>query len=320
MEPQPEIIGLEFDQSRNITRPEIDPSNRWILTLSISIFTGLSIAGSFFVLGYILQKRMYRNYVSSHFIGHLMVANLVGCAYLLPVFIQNIRTGEDMFGLEDILCRIHVFILCAQWTVVHFMIACIAGVHLLTFARIHYDQLFGLSPKMICSLSWLVGAALGLPCLTNTSITEYDFYFHYCLFGETQTTYKFLAYLVLLGVLLPIGLTFYAYMRVLAIFYHSPVVFEALGIFRSRYLIFTILLHCMIQFPFYVYYLIPDWHIEDRVLTPLILLFLAHSLSLNSCWIYGASLILMKEDDIALTHRTHKAATYIPPGVDAPQV
>ena len=90
---------------------------------------------------------MWYNYVSAHFIGHLMLTNLVACVYHLPLFLNNLRTGVDTYGEIDILCRLHAFFFVAQWTVVHFMIACIGGVHLLTFARIHYDQLFGLSPR-----------------------------------------------------------------------------------------------------------------------------------------------------------------------------
>lgn len=59
------------------------------------------------------------------------------------------------------------FMTCAIWAVSNYMATCVAGVHLLTFARIHYDQLFGLSPTTICCVSWVIGMGLGLPCLTN---------------------------------------------------------------------------------------------------------------------------------------------------------
>jgi hypothetical protein len=62
--------------------------------------------------------------------------------------------------------------------------------------------------------------------------------FHYCVYGLTLSGYKFLTYLILLGVFLPSILTWYAYMRVLGILYHSPIVFESLGLYRSRWLVY----------------------------------------------------------------------------------
>lgn len=63
---------------------------------------------------------------------------------------------------------------CSIWTVMHLMALCIAGVHLLTFARIHYEQLFGLPPNMLCALSWVISLALALPSITNGHIVIYD--------------------------------------------------------------------------------------------------------------------------------------------------
>lgn len=77
---------------------------------------------------------------------------------------------------------------------------------------------------------------IGLPCLTNDEIVEYNSNFHYCIYSLTLSGYKFYTYLILLGWLLPSLLTWYAYVRILMIIYHSPMVFEALGLFKSRWL------------------------------------------------------------------------------------
>lgn len=62
------------------------------------------------------------------------------------------------------------------------------------------------------------------------------------MWGVTVGGYKFLTYLVLLGVMLPAALTWYAYVRVLGILFHSPVVFEALGLYKSRWLVYCFMI------------------------------------------------------------------------------
>ena len=122
------------------------------------------------------------------------------------------------------------------------MVLCIAGVHVLTFARIHYDQLFGLPPLQLCILSWLVAFAVSLPCITNGHIVIYDPVLRMCLWGKSDSSYKFLTYFIILGVVIPTVFTYYAYLRVLRILYHSPIVFQSLGLYNSRFIIFTFLL------------------------------------------------------------------------------
>lgn len=51
------------------------------------------------------------------------------------------------------------------------------------------------------------------------------------------------------GVVLPLMLTMYSYFRVLGIFYHSPIVFQALGLYKSRFLVYGLLLCSFSQVP-----------------------------------------------------------------------
>lgn len=132
--------------------------------------------------------------------------------------------------------------MCATWSVVHFTTLCVAGVHLLTFARIHYDQLFGLPPNYLCALTWVVGFAVSLPCITNGHIVVYDPAMHHCLWGNTEYSYKFLTYLLILCVIIPSLLSYYAYIKVLMILYHSPIVFQSIGLYKSRFLVYGFLL------------------------------------------------------------------------------
>ncbi|KRX23442.1 hypothetical protein T07_4962 [Trichinella nelsoni] len=274
----------------------------------------VGIVGNLTVTFYILIRRLYRNFVSSHFIAHQGLVGLIACAYLLPIFIQNVRYDADSLPKGDqnhtgALCRLHAFTTCAVWSVTYYMTTCIAGVHLLTFARIHYDQLFGLHPSIICLLGWVIGVALGLPCLTNESIVEYDTTYHHCLWNHNQNGYKFLAYFVLLGILLPTTLTMYAYIRVLAIFYHAPIVFETLGLFKSRYLLFAILASHFLQWPFFIRRFVAY---RDPVMDTVTMM-IAYQQNAVLSIIYGLSLFMMKEDDMALTARSHKINYTQPP-------
>lgn len=304
------LLNLTFVS--NVTVVLLPEERQW-LTVAFAITTALGLLINLLVLVYILVRRLFRNFVSSHFIGHLSFTNLISCAYLLPIFIQNVHYGVDLFATVPRLCQFHAFVTCAIWSVIYYMSTCVAGVHLLTFARIHYDQLFGLHPSIICFLSWLIGVSLGLPCLTNSSIVSYDPYYHHCLWRSNYNGYKFLAYLVLLGILLPVVLTAYAYFKVLAIFYHAPIVFQTLGIFKARYLIFAMVLTPFAQLPFFVTRFMPDNSLDNSVYP--IIMFLAYAPALINGVVYGLALFMMKEDDMALTARSHKHNTYTAPGV-----
>lgn len=130
---------------------------------------------------------------------------------------------------------------CTVWTVMALMALCIAGVHLLTFARIHYDQLFGLRPGILCMLSWVISLVLALPSVTNGHIVIYDASLRHCVWGHSDSGLKFLTYLLILGVLIPAAFSSYAYIRVLGILYHSPIVFQSLGLYKSRFLVYAFL-------------------------------------------------------------------------------
>lgn len=301
------------DTNLTLTDSSLTDDQRHLLVIIFASFATLGFVLNLAVLLYVVVKKLFRNFVSSHFIAHLAFTNSLACAILIPLFVQNIYHQGALFKNQEHWCRFHSFLTCAIWSVSFYMTTSVAGVHLLTFARIHYDQLFGLHPSIICFLSWLIGIALGLPCLTNGSIVKYEPDYYHCLWGMHSSGFKFLAYLVLLGILLPIFLTSYAYVRVLAIFYHAPIVFETLGIFKSRYLIFAILATPFLQFPFFIGRFLPKNYISDPMVPP-VFMFLAFAPSISHSIIYGLSIFLMKEDDMALTARSHKA-TYTAPGV-----
>ncbi|RCN38799.1 7 transmembrane receptor [Ancylostoma caninum] len=282
------------------------------LAIIFGCFTIIGIVGNLALLLYILIHKLYQNFISSHFIAHLCITNLVALLVLLPVFLYTIWTGVNIFQDSNFMCRLQALLTCTVWTVMALMALCIAGVHLLTFARIHYDQLFGLRPGILCMLSWVISLVLALPSATNGHIVIYDASLRHCVWGHSDSGLKFLTYLLILGVLIPAAFSSYAYIRVLGILYHSPIVFQSLGLYKSRFLVYAFLFSPMYQVPFYALTMMHAnhaWRIHTEAFWPAICMFVAFTQCLVSPALYGASLFMMKEEDMALTARTHKGAT-----------
>ncbi|KAF8365639.1 npr-23 [Pristionchus pacificus] len=283
-----------------------------MLALTFTGITLLSVVANLVVLIYIIYSKLYHNFISSHFIAHLCLTNIICAVLCLPMFIYTVHTGENIWKETKFLCNMQALLTCVVWTVGALMALCIAGVHLLTFARIHYEQLFGLPPNMLCGLSWIISICLALPAITNAHVVTYDSGVRQCIWGSSDHALKFLTYILILGVLIPTLFMYYAYIRVIGILYHSPVVFQALGLYNSRWLVFGFLLTPFYQIPFYLTTVLriaqkdPDAEGPDPIL-PIIFMYLAYGNCLVSPFLYGASLFLIKEEDMALTVRAHKA-------------
>lgn len=284
-----------------------------LLAFTFIGITGLSVVANLVVLIYIIYSKLYHNFISSHFIAHLCLTNIICAILLLPMFFHTVYTGENIWRDSKFLCNVQALLTCVIWTVGALMALCIAGVHLLTFARIHYEQLFGLPPNMLCGLSWIISICLALPAITNAHVVTYDSGVRQCIWGSSDHALKFLTYVLILGVLIPTLFMYYAYIRVIGILYHSPVVFQALGLYNSRWLVFGFLLTPFYQIPFYLTTVLrigqkdpEDFDSPDPIL-PIIFMYLAYGNCLVSPFLYGASLFLIKEEDMALTVRAHKA-------------
>ncbi|MFH4976101.1 hypothetical protein AB6A40_002810 [Gnathostoma spinigerum] len=273
--------------------------------LVFATITAVGFTANLILFIYITSHRLYRNFISSHFIAHLCITNSVAECFLLPMFIYNVWTGNNIWATSNVMCRVQALLTCAVWTVIQFMALCIAGVHLLTFARIHYEQLFGLPPNMLCALSWLIALGLALPTITNGHIVIYDPAMRHCIWGDSDSGLKFLTYLLILGVFIPTFLASYAYFRVLGILYHSPIVFQSIGLYKSRFIVYAFLISPLYQLPFYTVTVIGQWR-RLQTVTPVICMFLAYFQCIISPALYGASLFLMKEEDMALSARAHR--------------
>uniref|UniRef100_A0A915E4A2 G-protein coupled receptors family 1 profile domain-containing protein n=1 Tax=Ditylenchus dipsaci TaxID=166011 RepID=A0A915E4A2_9BILA len=255
---------------------------------------------------YIFWHKLYHNFISSHFIAHLCMTNMFGLGILMPMFLVNLWMGTNIWASTNAMCRLQTFLMCSEWAVIYFMTLCIAGVHLLTFARIHYNQMFCLLPSHLCLLSWIVAFAISLPCLTNNHIVIYDPVLRHCMWGSSDYSYKFLTYLLILCVFIPSLLFYYAYIKVLKILYHSPIVFQSIGLYKSRFLVYAFLLGPFFQAPFFFVTMSGTWRFRPGSLTPILSMFLAYAPSLVSPLLYGLSLVQMKEEDMALTARAQK--------------
>lgn len=284
-----------------------------ILALIFTIVSGIGVIGNASLLVYIIVQKLYHNFISSHFIAHLCFTNLIALLVLVPVIIHNVFTGVNLLQGSNMLCRIQVSITVTVWTVMAMMNLCIAGVHLLTFARIHYEQLFGLSPTKLCVLSWIISWLLSLPSLTNGHVAIYGPAVRSCVFSHSDSGLKFLTYTLIFGVFIPALFSSFAYFRILQILFHSPIVFQSLGLYKSRFLVYFFLLGPLYSLPFYVLTAFDPTdplRMSQNTLWTIGCTMFAFVPCIVAPLLYGASIFIIKEEDMALTARTHKA----PPG------
>lgn len=81
---------------------------RVALTVVFGAISLIGLSANLIVLGYILGKRLYKNYVSSHFIGHLCFTNISAFVFLLPVFLYNLSHDDDIWEDMNLMCRLQV--------------------------------------------------------------------------------------------------------------------------------------------------------------------------------------------------------------------
>lgn len=79
-----------------------------ILGLTFSCISILALTANFALLVYIISHRLYRNFISSHFIAHLCITNAVALCILLPMFIYAVWTGRNLWAYSNLMCRIQV--------------------------------------------------------------------------------------------------------------------------------------------------------------------------------------------------------------------
>uniref|UniRef100_A0AC35U0A8 G protein-coupled receptor n=1 Tax=Rhabditophanes sp. KR3021 TaxID=114890 RepID=A0AC35U0A8_9BILA len=118
--------------------------------------------------------------------------------------------------------------------------------------------------------------------------------------------------MLILGLVIPASLASYAYIRVLGILYHSPIVFQSIGLYKSRFLVYAFLANPLYQGPIFAISFIGTNKFIESPWIPLMASFLCYFQCIISPVLYGASLVLMKEEDMALTARAHKGLQGLP--------
>lgn len=62
------------------------------------------------LLVYIIWHKLYQNFVSSQFIAHLCITNILGLCVLIPIFAVNLWTGENIWETNALMCRMQVHV------------------------------------------------------------------------------------------------------------------------------------------------------------------------------------------------------------------
>lgn len=74
---------------------------------SISIMAFIANA---MLASYIFIHKLYQNFISSHFISHLCITNMIGLGVLMPMFMINLWKGTNLWENSNVMCRIQVII------------------------------------------------------------------------------------------------------------------------------------------------------------------------------------------------------------------
>ncbi len=97
----------DVNGSQNSIIEQLPLETRYQLVVAFLVLTCIGLILNAVVLGYIIIKGMYKNFVSSHFIAHLCFANILALTYIVPIFLHNMYTSEDLFD-QYFLCSLHV--------------------------------------------------------------------------------------------------------------------------------------------------------------------------------------------------------------------
>lgn len=78
------------------------------MVFPLGAISALAFLANAFLVGYIVWRRVYNNYISSHFIVHLCLTNMLGLSLLLPLFLANLWSGSNIWANSNFMCRIQV--------------------------------------------------------------------------------------------------------------------------------------------------------------------------------------------------------------------
>uniref|UniRef100_A0AC34RAK0 G-protein coupled receptors family 1 profile domain-containing protein n=1 Tax=Panagrolaimus sp. JU765 TaxID=591449 RepID=A0AC34RAK0_9BILA len=76
--------------------------------IGLGVIVMAAFIANLLLFGYIIWQKLYKNFISSHFIAHLCVTNALALAVLLPMIIYSLWTGDSPWILNDGMCRLQV--------------------------------------------------------------------------------------------------------------------------------------------------------------------------------------------------------------------
>lgn len=91
-----------------ITAIEMAVEPKPFLAITFACISLLALLANSTLLIYIIYNRLYRNFISSHFIAHLCITNAAALSLLLPMFIYNVWTGANIWSHSNVMCRVQV--------------------------------------------------------------------------------------------------------------------------------------------------------------------------------------------------------------------
>lgn len=89
---------INVSDNGNNSSWQLTAADRKAFVIAFSCLATLGVVANLAVVMYVVVKRLYRNFVSSHFIAHASFTNALACACLIPLFVHNMRTGGEMFA------------------------------------------------------------------------------------------------------------------------------------------------------------------------------------------------------------------------------
>ena len=79
------------------------------LVFPLAAITAAGFLANAALASYIFWRRLYNNFISSHFIAHLCITNMFGLGLLVPLFLITLWSGTNIWAGSNLMCRIQVF-------------------------------------------------------------------------------------------------------------------------------------------------------------------------------------------------------------------
>lgn len=78
------------------------------IVLPLGIISLLALLANLGLAFYIWLHKLYHNFISSIFIAHLCLTNIIGLGLLMPMFMLNLWMGTNFWQDNDVVCRLQV--------------------------------------------------------------------------------------------------------------------------------------------------------------------------------------------------------------------